>query len=579
MNSELLTMDTSKVNKKIEKLVKNMGGSFFWDFLDFIIDIKKSVYDIKILKARKFYVLYHVFDDVIDRLYNKSVITVGKVVSHTVLPAIKCELQDAKILLIDDVLLHGRAIEDVYRYLVDYCHCDEKNIDLKVYLRNEDKKLVFKKNIVSKQNVHDQSWSWMSCSFVDAFFITGMPYISILPCFKISAGKKESKNNIDKIIKDSIPATTDVQKYNGQKLWIYTMPYNNTQYVEQAFIRIYKCADEAEYSIVPYMFLKPMSKENIVSLVTNLLDYKVLKFLSPNFFKDGFDSLDEKDYTYLYNILLYTGSKAIGLEMINSLGGHKGAKLDNFVEKDGIYCEVNIKKDMIPLIRGIFTNTTVENEIYPKKMDEPDIDEIIEKASAKNSQSIQHFLDMYLLYNGKKDKELADAGQDRMNGLRFPKLMEHLGYKNNKKDFWREVVNAIDLGKGTIIASKSPSGFYESLLFAGEQCFTCCEEYKIAVGFPLVSFRNYIDKIDTDVICDTKKQELYNQLLSDIYQNKKIKDNMTDEELNSLVKEDSLEKYKNYYLSRYPVYENNPIMKEILSIVFKYEEKILLTAD
>ena len=295
MDYELLTMDATQVSKATTRLIKNMGVSLFWDFLDFIIDIKKSDYNIKILKARRFYVLYHVFDDIINCLYKKSVITVGKIVSNYALPAIKDELKDAKILLVDDVLLHGRAMEDVYNYLIDECHCDKDRIDLKVYLRNEDRNLVFrKKNIVSKQSVHDQSWAWMSCSFVDTFLIAGRPYVSVLPYFKLSSYEKKIADNIHRVINQSVSATTDVQKYNGGKLWIY-MKDNCAQYFEQVFIRIYECADESEYLIVPYMFLKPMNKETIINLIKDLLSYDVLDFISPNFLKGGFNNLAEKD--------------------------------------------------------------------------------------------------------------------------------------------------------------------------------------------------------------------------------------------------------------------------------------------
>lgn len=576
MDYELLTMDATQVSKATTRLIKNMGVSLFWDFLDFIIDIKKSDYNIKILKARRFYVLYHVFDDIINCLYKKSVITVGKIVSNYALPAIKDELKDAKILLVDDVLLHGRAMEDVYNYLINECHCDKDRIDLKVYLRNEDRNLVFrKKNIVSKQSVHDQNWAWMSCSFVDTFLIAGRPYISILPYFKISAARKEVADKIHMIIDHSSSATTDVQKYNGGKLWIY-MKDSSTQYFEQVFIRIYECADESEYLFVPYMFLKPMSKDIIINLIKDLLSYDVLDFVSPSFLKSGFNNLAEKDYIYLYNILTYIGSKTIGMEMIDSIEGQQYVKWDDSVEKDGIYCNVNIRKDMTPLIMNIFKGTNVVAEDYPQNIEETDVDEIVEKASQKNDQSIRYFLDMYLSYSGKKDKELADNDQNRMNGLRFSRLMKHLDYEKNKKKFWCEIVKAIDLGKGTIIASKSKSGFYENLLFAGEQCFTCGEEYKMAIGFSQIAFKDFCNHISTSVISDGKKQELCDKLFNDIVCiDRNIKNNIPDEELDYLIKEDTLERYKNYYLLRYPVYQNSPMMQRVSGIVSKYEEQIL----
>lgn len=215
MRDEILRMDVSQIDSKIKRLIKNMGGSFFWDFLDFIIEIKESDYEIKILKARKFYVLYHLFEEISNRLYGKSVRTKGKVVSHCALATMKSELKNARILLVDDVLLHGRALEEVYQYLVEECHCRKDKIDLKVYLRNEDRNLIFGQEIIPKRKVHDINWSWMSCSFVDALMIAEKPYVSILPHFKVSVAENHINSKIKEMIRQSASATSKVQEYNG----------------------------------------------------------------------------------------------------------------------------------------------------------------------------------------------------------------------------------------------------------------------------------------------------------------------------------------------------------------------------
>ena len=96
-------------SKAIDDMAEEMGASLFADIVDFNMEVSEAQYEYKILMGRRYFVLYTGLVPVIEYNYRDDLNIMGSFVTN--LSIALQDLADKTILIVDDTLLHGRAVK------------------------------------------------------------------------------------------------------------------------------------------------------------------------------------------------------------------------------------------------------------------------------------------------------------------------------------------------------------------------------------------------------------------------------------------------------------------------------------
>ena len=127
------------MNRAIDNLAEEMGSALFADLVDFDMEISESQFDYKILMGRRFFVLHAGLQPIAVYNYGNELKISGCFVTN--LSIALHDLKDKSILIVDDTLLHGRAIKKIVADLME-CGCKKENIHVKIYLRNREANII-----------------------------------------------------------------------------------------------------------------------------------------------------------------------------------------------------------------------------------------------------------------------------------------------------------------------------------------------------------------------------------------------------------------------------------------------------
>ena len=99
------------MDKKIykDKLINIFRDDVFYELMEFWKKMEESKYDYKIFVSKKCYVLYKVCMPLLDfNSYNDCI-----KITDTAIPFYIDKMKDSKVLVIDDVFIHGRAASKI----------------------------------------------------------------------------------------------------------------------------------------------------------------------------------------------------------------------------------------------------------------------------------------------------------------------------------------------------------------------------------------------------------------------------------------------------------------------------------
>ena len=104
-------METKMVqfSKAIDDMAEEMGASLFADIVDFNMEVSEAQYEYKSLMGRRDFVLYPGRVPVLESNYRDDLNIMGSFVTN--LSIALQDLADKTILIVDDTLLHGRAVK------------------------------------------------------------------------------------------------------------------------------------------------------------------------------------------------------------------------------------------------------------------------------------------------------------------------------------------------------------------------------------------------------------------------------------------------------------------------------------
>lgn len=597
-------------------LLKNVSENKFFDICNFIEEVYLMEYDILILMARKFFNLFCVFHEINCEKYERLKIPYenkGKIITNRALPLIRYDVQNCKmkkIIVADDIIIHGRSIREVYDELERLC--PYLDILLMSYVRNDHDKTTYEdiiERIQSRYLVEVHEWRELSDEIVNMFYMSGRPYISYLPYFSLNIEWKDLK---DKLIGEewlSI-ANEDMQRYEvsayiytGDKLKIF----NELNCCQICAIRIYHYSLIDKTVVVPYFCM-------------NVLEEKQLEELS-DFFRDNFLELEylslveENDGANEMRImeLEYALSAWMGMYFLDVLKlpisiWHKDIEDYNFcgrVISDAILAENEIKR-MIEKVKRVSQqafkakpkwdnkSTILQGkyrelkEVYIKNFGRWNE---MRKWHGNNEDYGQRFIDNYLAINGNIDEERCknnDIEKKRLFGMPIAYILEDMveflyelfGCEKSKEYYIRQVFAAlivsVDSGRGTIVTKiggkPSESRCNESVIYAGEQNykFYANTNFPIMYGLYLIEQElkqnNASDKI---ISCKREMVEKFVQYLE------KEKIFYIKEELLQIANLDLKNCYKKFLQNAFEKYYQNAVLDKAITMALGICSKII----
>lgn len=580
------------IQNRINLLISDMGKMTFLKVLHFVIEVMEDDHEIKVLMARRFLDLFLEFEEIVQYLYEGSVKKRGKFLTNLSIALLQNELADKTVLIVDDIRLHGRALEEVCSFLVEKCHCEEKNIVLKVFADNKDAVKVESKfhiEIEIKEVVNENRWRKISSSFINSLYISGQPYVSHLPYCEIPFGT-EGAEAINRMIKsnDANEITTEIERYYGVQAFLYFMDCgmdkefaDRMPFVEQNIIRIYIYEKLEKMVIVPYAFLKPIGFDGLRSFYRLLCSLQVIKEIgSP--YKRIIDTHEIEENgplaRYLYSMAVYVSSLLLGVKFFNSRL-IKDFSWNSVIEEYsfGFCFQIGDIEDIIRQLanveRGKYADYKVENiQLEPI----PDMEELLNQIKRINREGLSpgRFIESYIKLSGRRDESLAEQNKKRMRGIEYVRLYKYF-LKENRREIWKAIIGIIDSGRGTLSAALNilnQKPFMDSLLFGGEQNFTCNESNLIYFVYPLLEYENFwkgnlaAGTLSSDDMMKGKSNLI--KLIMDLFP--ELRSMADEEEIRNLKEKSILESGMDYYMSRYPAYEEDKRLKEILGQTRSY---------
>lgn len=574
-------METEMIqeNKTIDNLAEEMGSSLFADIVEFDMEMSEDQYDYKILMGRRFFMLHTGIEPVIRYNYGDDLNTAGSFVTNLSI-ALK-DLSNKTILIVDDTLLHGRAVKRLVTDLIA-CGCKRENISVKIYLRNKDSKIIDQSLLALSEyrRLQDTNmWRHVSGKIVDTFMASGWPYMYYLPYYETSL-HSDRADRVNAFLDERQLQDNAVlhQKSRGISSYLYYSK-NSFRMCREVLIRIYKYGQTGKLIIVPYAYLKPLTYSQITEAFKIFADKGMIRYQGNGDFLQDPHALETSNLKmqYAYSLLTYICSLIQGDLFMQGLGLEEWKRKET-IERKSLGCDISFPKNcMGDVIEKLEEIQVIEDADFPLEKND-DIDCIISLLmEGRNDFAVQskmdadYFLNHYLKLSSKRDEELAEKEQERMRGIEVERILH---YVPERKDVWRKLEEVIDTGRGTIAVSSNiieGTTYVDSLLYAGEQNHACNEENLAKLIYPVLQFDMYCQE---EKIPPETKENIRTEMIAEIMgESESLRERVSLHEMKEIETEGFAEKYGAYYFARYPMYRGDAEIQHGMEIEQRYEKK------
>lgn len=459
------------LNCLIDKM-KEILMEYYDELYTFFLEVMRAQYDYKFLIARRCLVLYQIYERIFE--YEKEEIEIiGEILSDRIAGKIMGKLKNKKVLIIDDILIHGRRIESLYNNFQKF---RANNIDIKVYMVTDDKKCI-SKSLADKIYYTElaQEWRWKTLSdyIVQAIYASSVPYTSFVSSYTVNREKNEIKFPYMKrvengsIIQKKSGCTSNIlfsRKKRPELFQIFSYSECIREYVN-------RICENTLY--IPYTFTKAIRGDRINAFFENF--GKRIECL-PEISKELRCSELEDSMWNAYRLNLWNAlmCKLAGLYISEEkLEGYED--YDTLVKAFGeqIAWELmNLSKEQCEMILNqsykgwekYVCNNLYENEILKS----------IYGDSIRRGKEYKDGYREYLAANRKIDETRATQNQSRLCGLSIDSII--LWGKKIKKitieEIVKTVLNSMDTGCASVsYGLLENTKNYASMLLTGEQSF------------------------------------------------------------------------------------------------------------
>lgn len=490
------------LNKQKEK-AKEILGTNYAVVYRFFRNVLELEYCYKIFRSRRCQVLFNIFAPIIlndlaqenPDIWEKDK---GIFISDNSLAKYKEKIVkgDISVLLVDDIMIHGRGLKQLYETIDPDYKLD--NIKIYVMAKNHEDCEV-NTGILDRLEVElpvfEWGWKELSSQLVNLIYNNATPYISYVGSYyeALSAEKFDWKDKLWELVQQKqinwVDNTNEAQKKMKETSGVFfekrALPvfFDNLCYA--CCLRLYENSDLRKRTLVPYVFLKNFSMaeaETVSSFLAEKLDDTrfscICKSLRKKNYRDGL----EKELNLAYKMRLANALVSLfyGIYVADCYGlSYPNWEFD--IVQFGICYGKDIAEEVGKLVFADFSdfiNITVLNEEHLSDFQEDDelsslFDPIMNQIDNQTDLSVlNEKMEKYFFENGIIDEQRAKKVMSRKEGITINKILGHFSASSLKNKLISALLNAWDSG----IASGSALALEEKdivamYVAAGEQCF------------------------------------------------------------------------------------------------------------
>lgn len=558
-----------QMDEMINILADEMGSAVFSDIVDFDMEISESDYDYKILMGRRFFVLHTGLAPLIKYNYKNDFREKGSFMTNLSI-VLEKDLSEKRVLIIDDTLLHGRAIKNMVADLIS-CGCRRENIRVSIYLRNKDAQIIDKSLLQLSDCRRERNmdmWRYASAKIVDAFMASGWPYMYWLPYYKAPLSSDKARVITDFLKNEKLlDHASKTQKKYGISSYLYRSR-KKPPMCREFLARIYRYEKLNELLLIPYAYLKPLTYAQIAGAFIILKEKNAFSCHGNGSFLEKADMLKENRLKaqYAYALLTYITSLLCGSHFLANLG-LAGWEWIRGIEENSLKCSISFSRDSREEILSDLEKIKVIENIDGPLEENEDITHVLNSLATGRNDVVKqkgvdtdYFLDHYLKLSSKRDEQLAARGKERMRGIEIERICQNV---SDRENIWKKVEEVIDTGRGTIaVATNWINGaeHVDSLLYAGEQNHACNENNLAKLVYPLLQYEAYCKR---ERISDKTKENAKDGIIAAIMrQNSELQGKISRDEIAELKGESFAQNYAAYYYDKYPLFREE-VMQEM----------------
>ncbi len=502
-------MKRELIDKK-KKILKRITIGEYRELLRFIEKIYLSEYSLKIMLARKSSNLFQALIELakeedggrIRKLYEKKFSADKRpvIISDRALQYYAEGIRTGKyssILIIDDIIIHGRSIARLYEEIEQLTEGNEVKMDICALVANGNDFLdkPYLNNAFIFKNMAHHEWYYVSSMIVDLFYMTGEPYTSYIPNIKFSLSSSKG-NLVKRFLASGNARKLDDNNYSYANIeayaWIAPDIWDFSLFQS---IRFYINKDLNQCVIVPMVALSAINEDLLVQ------------------YNDILKELFDEEYNVKVTMNCKELSYRAMIYMISALWGRLflaqelncSEQLENF---EDIYEEqlnfgtaILNRKNMDRLNETEISQLLSQINAVYKKMDALEIlslqedfatldvvfNKVISESGTNKTENPIAQIARFLYRNGNMDESLWKKHQEngkttatRLIGYPLKTLIEKLKHKQiSMQEIGFSILSAIDYGKGSIVAkmvrSDCGKNYFVSLIHAGEQNYKYIE--------------------------------------------------------------------------------------------------------
>lgn len=249
----------------------------FFDYLIKKFEQNQESYDYIVLTTRRCFCLFYALmqdEKFMDSYKSKQQIVEiirGKIVSSQKIDIIGNCFNNKMVLLIDDIMIHGKSVTSLYKKISDYY---PKKISTLVLIRNSefpDQYLIETKNQYDVV-VYKDSWEWRqnSNAFVRYIHDMGQLYVSYIYGYEVNKQSLNTVLNNNEYLSEitsnfSLEIGHETYNDGDEPQYFYFKKYDQYSFIKYSFLRVYKSKinDTEIIKIIPYLELEDFESSNI----------------------------------------------------------------------------------------------------------------------------------------------------------------------------------------------------------------------------------------------------------------------------------------------------------------------------
>lgn len=455
----------------LESIMKKILQDHYEGIYNFFYDITQSEGEVKFLIARRCLVLYQIFLPIFKK-NNEKFQVIGKVYSDRAIEKYRECLKDKTILLADDILIHGRHVNELYKELKKYVSSEKINVW--VYMLSKEPKCLepeLENKIKKREDGSGWKWRTLSNAIVKAICVSNVPYTSFVCSYE---GTDEIRSFLEKNADRKAAHETD--ETAGCK-WDIVFPELEVPGLFKVLshincVRTYDSPEMESYTVIPYVITKAVRAKSIQKFFEKFsVHFQSFEKIYEDLQKDG-DSLWNLYRMRLFNAVL---SHLYGIFVFKDLYKPEKMEIDTIEKSFGKDIADEFYRMDEKSAASIFEADYTDLDSYI--FDDP---EKIPVGSEKDYRSL-------IYEQHRRDEKRAEQGLDKLKGNSLDQMFTKEQSIEEKERIARIIISLMDVGfVSAVYAFDQEKQYYASFISAGEQSYKyILETYAAAVRMML----------------------------------------------------------------------------------------------